>query len=181
MDLHATSGPLTGTTIHLTDGVTIADIDSDHPACRIGRAPEGGFQLQALDGQQPVFVNGLPVTTRVLESRDELRIGDSLWVAREEQVPPPSALMPCPARVQASSRVRGMFELGFEDALLSPQNGTGTREARDLATLLRVGGALSAIHGLATIDAALAGLVLDIVPAERVVFGSGDGVPLSVQ
>src|SRR6185295_11896574 len=99
MDLHATSGPLAGTTIQLADGVTIADAEGERPACRIGRSAGSGFVLQVLDGQVPVFVNGLPVTTRILESRDELRIGDSLWVAHEDEPAPPSTLTPCSARL----------------------------------------------------------------------------------
>ena len=174
MYLLATNGPLAGTTIQLTGAVTIQDAESEAPACRIG-STNGTFVLHATDGEVPVFVNGLPVTSRTLESRDEVRIGDSLWVAHEDEPAPPSPLVACPARLAAASTVRPVFELRFDDALLHPPNVADTREAHDLSTLLRVGAALSAIHGLATLDAALAGLVLDLVPAERVVFSGGDG------
>jgi GAF domain-containing protein len=46
---------------------------------------------------------------------------------------------------------------------------------------LRVGAALSAIRGLAAIDAALAGLLLDAVPVERVVIAGADGDAPAVQ
>ena len=56
-----------------------------------------------------------------------------------------------------------------------------TREGRDLVTLMRVCAALSSVHGLAAIDAALAGFVLDVVPAERVVLAGGDRGPSEVR
>src|SRR5262245_65417734 len=102
MYLLATSGPLAGTTIQLTNGVTIRDAEGEAPACRIGSTADGAFELHVTDGDVPVFVNGLPVTARTLESRDEVRIGDSLWVAHEDEPAPPSALVACPARLTAA-------------------------------------------------------------------------------
>jgi Nif-specific regulatory protein len=120
-------------------------------------------------------VNGLPVTTRVLEPHDELRIGDSLFVARHEEPVAAPGLASCPVQTAAGLPVSGVSEIAFDDALLQNKGTAASRDARDLAALLRVGAALSAVHGLATIDAAVAGLVLDVVPAERVVLTSNGG------
>src|SRR6266705_1992935 len=166
MQLVATSGPLAGTTIARTDGITLPEARSGPPCCRVSRSADDGFVLDVVRAQIPVFVNGLPTTTHVLEARDELRIGDSVWVAHDEAAPPPSSVIPVPVRLDSSASVTPVFEVSFEEALFHRTSDAVARDGQDLATLLRVGGALSAIHGLATIDAALAGLVLEIVPAE---------------
>jgi transcriptional regulator with GAF, ATPase, and Fis domain len=194
MQLVATNGPLTGTAITLADGVTIGDPagpGDSRPCCRLQGSADRGFMLRVIDAQTPIFVNGLPITNRVLDARDELRIGDSLFVVREEEPAPPSTLSPCAVQLESSSAARQLFEFDFEDALVHQgrvrqgfggHEGTAsTRDSRDLATLLRVSATLSAIQGLATLDAALAGLVLDIVPGERVVLAGGEDGPTVVQ
>jgi len=179
MHLLASSGPLAGTTISLSDGVTVGEVEGESPSLRIG-ASNGGFTLDVLDSQVPIFLNGLPPTERLLEPHDELQIGESIWVVHEDEPAPSSSLVAATAQLAPSSTVRNIFALSMEDALLSGGSGA-TREARDLSTLLRVGTALSAIHGLATLDAAVAGLVLDVVPAEHVVFLGADSAPSAIQ
>jgi GAF domain-containing protein len=177
MLLVATNGPLAGTALTLADGVAIGGPgtgSSEGRSCRITTAHDGGFVLHALDRQVPLFVNGLPVTTRRLEPRDELRIGDSLFIVRDDDPVPSHALGTCPVRMESASSARTLFELGVDEALLHTGSESASREGRDLATLLRVGAALSSIHGLAALDAALAGLLLDVVPADRIVFTGGD-------
>ena len=185
MELIAKNGPLGGTALTLVDGLTIAGPDAagdpGRPCCRIRADEGGGFTLHALDRRTPVFVNGLPVTTRVLGSRDELRIGDSLFIVRTDEPAPSSPLAPCPVSLAPWSGARPVLELGFEEALLHGDVATDTREGRDLATLLRVSAALSAVRGLAALDAALAGLVFDVVPAERLVFAGGEDGPTAVR
>jgi Nif-specific regulatory protein len=184
MRLVATNGPRAGTAFSLADGLTIGGIDAgtagDRPCCRIRASEDGGFVLSVLDRRSQVFVNGLPVATRALEPRDELRIGDSLFVVRPDDAAAPPALAPCPVRMRRSP-APAVLELQFEDALLHADTGVDTREGRDLATLLRVGAALSAIQGLAAIDAALAGLLLEAVPVQRVVIAGIDGAAPAVQ
>ena len=58
---------------------------------------------------------------------------------------------------------------------------SGTREERDLGTLMRVAAALTSVQDLAVLDAALAGLMLDLVPVERIVFTDGGQAPPSVR
>jgi transcriptional regulator with GAF, ATPase, and Fis domain len=178
MELIATNGPLAGTALTLADGVTITDPSAksaaDRPCCRFQAVNSGSFVLHVLHRQTPVFVNGLPVTTRVLEPHDELRIGESLFVARHEELVAPPGLASCPVQTAAGSPAAAVAELSFDDALLQNKRTAVSRDARDLGALLRVGAALSAVHGLATLDAAVAGLILDVVPGERVVLTSSD-------
>jgi transcriptional regulator with GAF, ATPase, and Fis domain len=185
MRIVAKNGLLGGTALTLSDGLTIscpnAEAESGRPCCRIRESDDGGFIMHALDRHTPVFVNGLPVTTRRLEARDELLIGDSLFVVGSEEPAVSSALAPCAVTVTPSSHARPVLEVAFDEALLHAEVQSATREGRDLATLLRVGAALTSVQGLAALDAALAGLVLDVVPAERVVFAGGADAPSAVR
>jgi Nif-specific regulatory protein len=180
MVLVAIAGPRAGAALPLTDGLALggADVGPEDapPCCRISAA-NGWFVLHALDRQTAVFVNGLPVTTRTLEPRDELRIGDSLFIVRleDDAAQAPAPLERCPIRFEPGSGASVVLELRFEEMLLQLESPGTAREARDLANLLRIGAALSSIHGLAALDGALAGLVLDIVPVERMAILEPDG------
>ena len=184
MQLVAKNGSFGGTALPLSDGLTIpipeGNAHAGQPCCRIQESA-GGFALHVIDHETPVFVNGLPVTTRRLEAHDELRIGDSLFIVRGDEPSLPSTLARCDVTLDRASRPRALLELACDDVLLHEPLENETRAGRDLATLLRVGGALTSIQGLAGLDAALAGLLLDIVPAERVVFTGCEGGPTAVR
>ena len=69
MELVATNGPLTGTALPLTDGMTIGPLGPcvrSEGCCRIS-ASDRGFVLHATSRRMPIFVNGLSVTARRLE------------------------------------------------------------------------------------------------------------------
>ena len=83
-------------------------------------------------------------------------------------------------KLQRSGTARRILTLAFDDVLLDNKQSTTSREARDLSTLLRVDAALSAVHGLARIDVAVAAFVLDVVPAERVLLTGDDRNPAAV-
>ena len=184
MQLTAKNGPLAGSVLPLADGLAIplpaAGSNGSRPCCRIRRSADGGYVIHAVDRRMPIFVNGLPLTSRPLECRDEVRVGDSLFIVEAEEPAPASTLAACSVRSEPAS-ARLLLEVGFDAPLLDSHAAPATREARDLSSLLRVGAALSSIHGLAAIDAALAGLVLDVVPAERVALAGGDHGPRAVR
>jgi two-component system response regulator HydG len=185
MRLVAKNGPLAGTALTLTDGAIVAGPGAA-PAgqqrwLRVRTNGNGGFVLQALDRRTPVFVNGLPLTTRPIEPRDELRVGDSLFIVQADDPAPASGLASCPVRRESLREARGLFEVGFDEMLLDTGAGAETREGRDLLSLTRLGAALSSIRDLAGIDGALAGFVLDIVPADRVVLAGGEAGPADVR
>ncbi len=75
MQLVAKNGSFGGTALALSDGLTIptpeGNANAGQPYCRICES-EGGLALHVIDHVTPVFVNGLPVTTRHLEAHDEL-------------------------------------------------------------------------------------------------------------
>ena len=128
-----------------------------------------------------MFVNGLPAGARPLEAHDELGVGDSQFVVRAEEPDPASSLAPCPVQIRLPSPPRTIFQLGFDEALLSGDVPAAARDSRDLATLLRAAAALSSIRGLAQFDAAIAGLVLDAVPGSRVALSGALDEPSPVR
>ena len=76
MELVAKNGTFTGTALSLADGLTVSDPrngSASRACCRIRVSSDGRFVLHALDRATPIFVNGLPVTSRALEQRDERR------------------------------------------------------------------------------------------------------------
>ena len=172
MQLVAKNGTLTGTALPLIDGLTVSDPRNGstrvRACCRIRVADDGRFVLHAVDRSTPVFVNGLPLTSRALQPRDEIRIGDSLFVVHADDPEPSPLLGSCSIRREPCI-TRPLLELRADDALLQHQQvEPSSRDARDLSTLMRVGAALSSVRGLAAIDAAVAGFVFDLIPAERV-------------
>ena len=174
MRLVAQNGPLAGTALTLLDGL---------PGCSI-RATADGFALHAHDNGTPVFVNGLPLTTRRLEPHDEVRIGDSLFIVHPGDAVEPavaSTLASCEVTTDASVRARSVLELSADEALLRAGTPSGTRDERDLATLMRVAAALTSVQDLAMLDAALAGLMLDLVPVQRIVFTDSGNGPSAVR
>jgi transcriptional regulator with GAF, ATPase, and Fis domain len=180
MRLLARNGPLAGASLTLSDGLTIGTADGHQPLCRVNATKDGSFRLESLVEHQPVFVNGLPTVARTLEPHDELRIGDSLFIVRADEMVAAPGLTPCAVRVEVLPAAPGLQRMRFDDALMAEQT-SDTREARDLAALLRVGAALSSIHGLAAIDGALAGLLLDVVPVDRVALAGIDEGATSVR
>ena len=180
MRLVAKNGPLAGTAVVLTDGLTIGapdtGVDGSRPCCRVRASADGGFVLQAVDRRTPVFINGLPLTTRALDVEDELRIGDTLFVARTDEPPPAASVAACTVRLDSSQELRPAYEVAFDESVLCRTAQSATREGRDLDALLRATAAFASIRGLAALDAAFAGLVLEAVPLQRVVLtGDAEG------
>ena len=177
MQLVAINGPLAGTALELADGLRVEPpaeaSERSRPSCRVRSSPDGAFVLHALDPHALVFVNGLPVTNRALQPGDEVRLGDSLFIARHDECVSSSPLSRCGVSL-TSLHARRVFELGFEEAVLHLDGTTESRGDHDLALLMRSGAALSSVRGLASVDAALAGFILDIVPAQRIVFAEPD-------
>ena len=184
MELLARNGPLAGGVLTLADGLTLSSPDSGRPFCLFRTSGDGGFAIETLGDEASVFVNGLPAAAQALvqiEARDELRIGESVFVVRAAEPAPAPGLTSCPVETRMPSPPRSLFQLGFDDALLAGDVPAATRDGRDLATLLRAAAALSSIRGLAAFDAAIAGLVLDAVPACRVALWGANGGPPAVR
>ena len=181
MQLVATSGPLAGCD-HARRWRHHRRCRGDgRPCCAVRSSGTGGFVLEVLDEATPVFVNGLPPTARA--PRSPRRAADRRLAARHSRRGA--------RRAGDASAVRGrdrpvlprqpIIELGADAALLPDGDDPTSRDGRDLATLLRIGAALTGVHGLATLDAPLAALVREIVPAERVAIAGGEGGSAVVQ
>jgi Nif-specific regulatory protein len=179
MELVAVNGLLAGTAYLLSQGLIIpAPDDGSSPSqrgCRIRALDGGEFTLEAIDGDTSLFVNGLPLTGRPLRAGDEVRLGDSLFIARGDERAPATVLDACPVSLGRLARTRQLLEVPFDDAVLYADEVDGPRAGHDLAKLTRAVAALTSVRGLAAIDSALAGFILGVVPAERVAFIDCDG------
>ena len=181
MRLVATTGPLAGTDLALADGLTLAGFDvgadDDRPCCRVRAGADGGYVLTTVDRRTPVFVNGLPVTTRALQPRDEVRVRDALFIVRDEEpaaaAPAAPSVIACTTSPRDLSSSPRVLEISVEEALLGDNDEPSRASGAPLPALIRVGAALSSIEGLAAIDAALAGLLFDVLPLERVAIADG--------
>ena len=173
MELVAVNGLLAGTAYLLSQGLIIPSPDEASPSqrgCRIRALDGGEFTLEAIDGDTSLFVNGLPLSGRPLRTGDEVRLGDSLFIARAHERAPATVLDACPVSLGRLARTRQILELPFDDAVLYADDVDELRAGHDLAKLTRAVGALTSVRGLAAIDSALAGFILGVVPAERVAF-----------
>ena len=179
MKLLATSGPQLGEVLALVDGLTLPASSGSQPAVRFFSSPPS-FVVETVAAGFPVFVNGLPATSRTLEVRDELQIGESLFVVRSDEAMPGPGPAPCPVTLlTAQSQI--CLELGFDDALLAASVDAGAdthaRASHDFSALLRATAALSSVRGLAQFDAAIASLILDAIPAHAVALHGDGGTP----
>jgi Nif-specific regulatory protein len=184
MDLVAVNGLLAGTAFVLSPELVIPSPSEDTApshGCRIRALSGGELTLEALDGETSVFVNGLPLTGRPLRAGDEIRLGDSLFIARAHEAAPATVLDACTVSIGHLERARPVLEVGFDDAVLYAEDAGGARAGRDLAWLTRAVGALTSVRGLAAIDSALAGFILGVLPAERVAFIDRDGSSMTAR
>ena len=89
-ELEAVTGPLKGNSISLSEAeifigrepsnqVSLLDASVSRRHCLI-RWESGEFKIQDLKSRNSTFVNGVPVTERILASGDEIKIGNSLFV-----------------------------------------------------------------------------------------------------
>ena len=180
MELVAVNGVLSGTAYLLSQGLIIplpGDESSPSPA----RLPHSGIgrrqnsRSRPSTGRPSLFVNGLPLSGRPLRAGDEVRLGDSLFIARAHERAPSTVLDACPVSLGRLAGARHLLEVPFDDAVLYADGVDGLRAGHDLAKLTRAVGALTSVRGLAAIDSALAGFILGVVPAERVAFIDCDG------
>jgi len=184
MELVAVNGVLAGTAYVLAQGLVIPSPDDASPGqrgCRILAVDAGEFTLEAVDGDMSLFVNGLPLSGRPLRTGDEVRLGDSLFIARAHERVPTTVLDACPVSLGRLAKTPHVLEMPFDDAVLYADGVDELRAGDDLAKLTRAVGALTSVRGLAAIDSALAGFILGVVPAERVAFVDHDGRALSVR
>src|SRR5262245_57287313 len=179
------SGPRKGQTILLTDremvvgressaGVCFADLSVSRYHCRI-RQEAGHFQIEDLESLNGTFVNGIPVSLRLLEHGDEIRFGDSCasFFLQDDDLTPAGTSVRWDEDPHVGSET---VALRPEDAVLSqsPPKLMNPRVAEGLNTLLRISAAIQSIRDSAKLASHLLELIFDVIPAEH-------GIVLMVQ
>ena len=180
MELLARNGPLAGGVLTLADGLTLSSPDSGRPLCLFRTSGDGGFAIETLDDEASVFVNGLPAADSALVHRlsraTSCASASRCSSSGRRRTRPLAGLASCPVEIRMPSPPRSRLAGWLRRCAAAREKcRPRTRDSRDLATLLRAAAALSSIRGLAQFDAALAGLVLDAVPACRVALSGANG------
>jgi Nif-specific regulatory protein len=178
-ELEAVAGPLKGNTIPLAEdevsigrepsnAISILDASVSRRHCLIQRDAEH-FKIRDLNSRNSTFVNGVPVTERVLESGDEIKIGSSLFVF----VLPDSTPTPNASSVEFDQTETGAGStiiLRKQDARylrdLEKIKPT-TRMVRDLDVLLRISKIVNSVRGLAALEKQVLELIFEVAPADR--------------
>jgi len=177
--LKAIGGSLAGVALPLSDRdvsigrdetnrIALADSAVSARHCVITCAADQ-IAIRDLDPTNPSFVNGLPAGDRELNDGDQIQIGGSLFVLQlTGSDEPPSASS---VNVDdASAAAPYSYILHREDVFASPrreQQDAADRLSRDLEALIRISGAINAIHGLVALERPLLELIADVVPASR--------------
>ena len=177
--LKAIGGSLAGVALPLTDRdvsigrdetnrIALADSAVSPRHCVITCTADQ-IAIRDLDPTNPSFVNGLPAGERVLNDGDQIQIGGSLFVLKlthgDEPAPASSVSVD-----DASAATPYSYILHREDVFATPQGGhqdAADRLSRDLEALIRISGAINAIHGLVALERPLLELIADVVPASR--------------
>ncbi len=178
-ELEAVTGPLKGSSIPLlepeisigrepSNQVSLLDASVSRRHCLISHEA-GQFRIRDLQSRNSTFVNGVPVTERVLASGDEIKVGNSILVF----------VVPEAERDKVSSSVE--FDKADTDAgstvILRKQDARYLREAesiqpssrtlRDLNALVRIGNAVNSVRGLAALEKQILESIFEVAPADR--------------
>ncbi len=130
----------------------------------------GGFTLRDLDSPSGTYVNGIPISERVLCFGDQISIGDSSFL-----------FLPEAAAAAESSSVQlddhralslSAQQLKPDELLyLQPESlaalPPAVRLARTLATLLKISSAIGSMRDIDALQWQLLAMLFDVIPAER--------------
>ena len=165
--LIAITGPLKTSTIKLDSSMFSVGRDEDNQLiindlsvsrhhCTI-LATNEGVKVRDQNSHNGTFVNDIPVSERILEHGDKLRVGNSLFLflLHDAEVEPAGS----PPLDDGTLITRTAVQLRLEDVLYTM--------ARDLSTLTQISQAINSIHNSAELQSKLLRLILDVLPAER--------------
>ena len=174
--LVAIAGPLEGAVFPLsgelsigrekTNTISVEDRVLSRRHCRI--QDEGGeFSIHDLNSSNGTYVNGLPVTTRVLKDGDQIRAGQSVLLFENGDGEPFRPALP--VEFDRENPMSATLLLKAEDALyLFPSKLTqADRNLRNLEVLLKIGATIASIRGLEALERELLRLILEVIPAEH--------------
>ncbi|HET7108544.1 MAG TPA: sigma 54-interacting transcriptional regulator [Candidatus Acidoferrum sp.] len=130
----------------------------------------GCFTIRDLDSPSGTFVNGIPITERVLCFGDQITVGDSSFLFLPEAAASAesrSVELDDHAALSLSAQ-----QLKPEDLLyLRPESlaalPPAVRLARTLSTLLKISGAIGSMRDIDALQWQLLALLFDVIPAER--------------
>src|SRR5262249_11078490 len=176
--LVAISGPLEGATFPIEGELSIGrdrqntlaieDRVLSRRHCAIAQA-EGKCSLRDLGSSNGTYVNGLPVTSRMLNDGDQITAGQSLF------------LFACNT-VEEAGAGAGMVELdpgginALSTVMLKQEDAIYLRPgevpeipgaAKNLRALLSIGSVVSSIRGLEALERKLLEAIFDVIPGER--------------
>jgi transcriptional regulator with GAF, ATPase, and Fis domain len=182
--LAAISGPLRDSVFPLNDGsLTIgreisnqlilndALVSPQH--CKLTRERDGACVVHDLGSASGTFVNGLPVTERIIVAGDQVIVGASVFVFHDEEAKESesgtivlSETAKAVSDAAAKTRLRGVDVRYLQpDALAALPS--GERTARDLQTLVKISTAIGSIRDVESLQWQLLGMIFDVVPGER--------------
>jgi transcriptional regulator with GAF, ATPase, and Fis domain len=149
----------------------VADPALSRRHCVVTRHGEQ-VSIRDLGSHNGTLINGVPITERALQHKDQLSLGDSVLVflALEEEATGDLEVNTVELS-DTSDLGTALIELREEDALYLHPERQGAlpteRTARDLKTLLKIATGIGAIRDRDSLDWQLLGMIFDAVPAER--------------
>jgi Nif-specific regulatory protein len=179
-ELEAVAGPLEGSTFPLaedelsigrepTNLVAILDSSVSRRHCVI-KTRDGHYTLHDLNSRNSTFVNGVPITERVLATGDEIKIGNSMFVF----------VLPGNERAEGLST---SVEFDKDDTgggstiILKKQDARYLRDLAkvaptsrmvgDLNALLRISKAVNSVRGLEALEKQILESIFEVAPADR--------------
>jgi Nif-specific regulatory protein len=179
-ELEAVTGPLKGNSIPLSEAeifigrepsnqVSLLDASVSRRHCLI-RWDSGGFKIQDLKSRNSTFVNGVPVSERVLASGDEIKIGNSIFVFVLPEEEAASGVSTSVEFDKAETAAGATIVLRKQDARYLRDADTvqpTSRTVRDLNALLRISNAVNSVHGLEALEKQILESIFEVAPADR--------------
>jgi len=179
-ELEAVAGPLKGNSIPLSETevsigrepsnrISLLDAGVSRRHCLILRIGEQ-FKLQDLNSRNGTFLNGVPISERVLSSGDEIKIGASLFVF---VVPETERAKSVSTSVEFDKSEPGggsTIILRKKDARYLQHLGdmqATSRTVGDLNALLRISKAVNSVRGLEALEKQVLERIFEIAPADR--------------
>jgi transcriptional regulator with GAF, ATPase, and Fis domain len=171
--LMAISGPLKGQLQPLAgrpvtigrsreSDMLLPDTAASRAHCTV-RPHEDGYELVDLESRNGTFVNGVPVTHRLLRHGDAIRIGgsDFLFLLHDVLPPTPSQIL----NEEPISSTTWAMPIGPQMVAAPFAMDVGGM-ARDLVALFRIGNVINAIREVDLLQRELLRLICEVVPAD---------------
>ncbi len=184
-ELEAVAGPLKGSCIPLTENevsfgrepanlISLLDAAVSRRHCVISRN-DGQFKIQDLNSRNSTFVNGVPVTERTLDSGDEIKIGNSLFIfvlPEAEKVKSASTSVEFEKSDPGGGstiilRKQDARYLGDLEDLHLENIKAASRTVGDLNALLRISKAVNSVRGLEALERQVLESIFQVAPADR--------------